>query len=90
MGVYDLTFFPLVVTRDLSAVMRGAPPVLSDALARNQLETSYGRLVLGNSARGFPAGREVVGIRALPARLARPIASRAGNFPGCGRGNKYR
>jgi hypothetical protein len=56
MGVYDLTFFPLVVTRDLSAVMRGAPPVLGDALARNQLETSYRRLVLGNSARGFPAG----------------------------------
>jgi hypothetical protein len=36
-GVYDLTFFPLVVTRDLSSILRGAPPVLSDALARNQL-----------------------------------------------------
>ena len=43
-GVYDLTLFPLVVTRDLSTVLPGMPPVLSEAMARNQPQTSYTRL----------------------------------------------
>ena len=43
-GVYDLTLFPLVVTRDLSTVLPGMPPVLSEAMARNQAQTSYTRL----------------------------------------------
>ena len=43
-GVYDLTLFPLVVTRDLSTVLPDMPPALSEAMARNQPETSYTRL----------------------------------------------
>jgi alpha,alpha-trehalose-phosphate synthase [UDP-forming] len=43
-GVYDLTFFPLVVSHDLSAVLPGMPSALSTAMARNQPETSYARL----------------------------------------------
>jgi alpha,alpha-trehalose-phosphate synthase [UDP-forming] len=43
-GVYDLTFFPLVVSRDLSAVLPAMPPVLSEAMTRNQPETTYARL----------------------------------------------
>ena len=43
-GVYDRDFFPLVVTRDLSAVLRGIPPTLTEALARNQPASGYMRL----------------------------------------------
>ena len=43
-GVYDLTLFPLVVTRDLSTVLPDMPPALSEAMARNQSQTSYTRL----------------------------------------------
>jgi alpha,alpha-trehalose-phosphate synthase [UDP-forming] len=43
-GVYDRDFLPLVVTRDLSAVLRGIPPTLTEALARKQPASSYMRL----------------------------------------------
>ena len=43
-GVYDRTFFPLAVTRDLSDVLPGNPPALADALASNRHETRYTRL----------------------------------------------
>jgi alpha,alpha-trehalose-phosphate synthase [UDP-forming] len=43
-GVYDLTLFPLVISRDLGAVLPGIPPALKEAMARNQPETSYARL----------------------------------------------
>src|SRR3984885_9696642 len=43
-GVYDLTFFPLVVSRDLGAVLRVIPSILTDAVAHHQPETSYARL----------------------------------------------
>ena len=43
-GVYDRTFFPLAVTRDLSDVLPGTPPALADALASNRHETRYTRL----------------------------------------------
>jgi alpha,alpha-trehalose-phosphate synthase [UDP-forming] len=43
-GVYDRDFLPLVVTRDLSAVLRGIPPALTEALARKQPTSRYMRL----------------------------------------------
>jgi alpha,alpha-trehalose-phosphate synthase [UDP-forming] len=43
-GVYDRDLLPLVVTRDLSAVLRGIPPALSQALDRKQPVSSYMRL----------------------------------------------
>ena len=43
-GVYDLTLFPLVVTRDLSTVLPDMPPALSEAMERNQSQTSYTQL----------------------------------------------
>jgi trehalose 6-phosphate synthase len=43
-GVYDLTLFPLVVTRDLGTVLPAMPPALSEAMAHNQPQTSYTRL----------------------------------------------
>ncbi len=43
-GVYDQTLLPLAVSRDLSAVLRGIPSTLADAVAHNQPETSYARL----------------------------------------------
>jgi len=43
-GVYDRTFFPLAVTRDLNDLLPGAPPALADALASNRPETKYTRL----------------------------------------------
>ena len=43
-GVYDRDFLPLVVTRDLSAVLRGRPPALTQALDRKQPVSSYMRL----------------------------------------------
>jgi alpha,alpha-trehalose-phosphate synthase [UDP-forming] len=43
-GVYDRDLFPLVVTRDLSAVLRGIPPALTEALARKQPVSRYTRL----------------------------------------------
>jgi alpha,alpha-trehalose-phosphate synthase [UDP-forming] len=43
-GVYDREFLPLVVTRDLSAVLRGIPHPLTEALARNQPTSTYMRL----------------------------------------------
>ena len=43
-GVYDRDLLPLVVTRDLSAVLRGIPPALTQALARKQPVSSYMRL----------------------------------------------
>ena len=43
-GVYDRDLLPLVVTRDLSAVLRGIPPALTQALDRKQPVSSYMRL----------------------------------------------
>ena len=43
-GVYDQTFFPLAVTRDLNDLLPGTPPALADALASNRPETRYTRL----------------------------------------------
>ncbi len=43
-GVYDRDLLPLVVTRDLSAVLRGIPPTLTEALARKQPASGYMRL----------------------------------------------
>jgi trehalose 6-phosphate synthase len=43
-GVYDRTFFPLAVTRDLNDVLPGTPPALAESLASNRLETRYARL----------------------------------------------
>jgi trehalose-6-phosphate synthase len=43
-GVYDRTFFPLAVTRDLNDLLPGSPPALADALASNRPETRYTRL----------------------------------------------
>ncbi len=43
-GVYDRTFFPLAVTRDLNDLLPGTPPALADALASNRPETRYTRL----------------------------------------------
>ena len=43
-GVYDRDSLPLVVTRDLSAVLRGIPPTLTEALARKQPASGYMRL----------------------------------------------
>ena len=43
-GVYDRDLLPLVVTRDLSAVLRGIPPALTEALARKQPASGYMRL----------------------------------------------
>ena len=43
-GVYDRTFFPLAVTRDLNDVLPGTPPALGEALANNRPETRYARL----------------------------------------------
>ena len=43
-GVYDRDLLPLVVTRDLSAALRGIPPTLAQALARKQPVSSYMRL----------------------------------------------
>ena len=43
-GVYDRDSLPLVVTRDLSAVLRGIPPTLTQALARKQPASGYMRL----------------------------------------------
>jgi alpha,alpha-trehalose-phosphate synthase [UDP-forming] len=43
-GVYDLTLFPLAGSRDLSTVLPGAHPALSDAMEHNQPQTRYTRL----------------------------------------------
>jgi trehalose 6-phosphate synthase len=43
-GVYDRTFFPLALTRDLNDLLPGTPPALADALAGNRPETRYTRL----------------------------------------------
>jgi trehalose 6-phosphate synthase len=43
-GVYDRTFFPLAVTRDLNDLLPGTPPALADALASSRPETRYTRL----------------------------------------------
>jgi alpha,alpha-trehalose-phosphate synthase [UDP-forming] len=43
-GVYDRDLLPLVVTRDLSAVLRGIPPAVTEALARKQPASGYMRL----------------------------------------------
>ena len=43
-GVYDQEFYPLVVTHDLSAILRGSPPAFAGALANNRPETGYMRL----------------------------------------------
>jgi len=42
-GVYDRDLFPLAVTRDLSDVLPGTPPALTDAMASNRHETRYTR-----------------------------------------------
>src|SRR5215475_16159003 len=43
-GVYDQEFYPLVVTHDLSAILRGSPQAFAEALANNRPETGYMRL----------------------------------------------
>jgi alpha,alpha-trehalose-phosphate synthase [UDP-forming] len=43
-GVYDRDLFPLALTRDLSEVLPGNPPALTDAMASNRHETRYTRL----------------------------------------------
>jgi alpha,alpha-trehalose-phosphate synthase [UDP-forming] len=43
-GVYDVDFLPLVVTRDLSAVLRGIPRPLTEAMDRKQPTSIYTRL----------------------------------------------
>ena len=43
-GVYDLTLFPLAGSRDLSTVLPGAHPALSEAMEHNQPQTRYTRL----------------------------------------------
>jgi alpha,alpha-trehalose-phosphate synthase [UDP-forming] len=43
-GVYGRDLFPLAVTRDLSDVLPGNPPALTDAMASNRHETRYTRL----------------------------------------------
>jgi trehalose 6-phosphate synthase len=43
-GVYDRDLFPLAVTRDLSDILPGNPPALTDAMANNRHEARYTRL----------------------------------------------
>jgi alpha,alpha-trehalose-phosphate synthase [UDP-forming] len=43
-GVYDRDLFPLAVTRDLSDILPGTPPALTDAMASKRHETRYTRL----------------------------------------------
>ena len=43
-GVYDLTLFPLAGSRDLSTVLPGMHPALTEAMEHNQPQTRYSRL----------------------------------------------
>ena len=43
-GVYDLTLFPLAGSRDLSTVLPGTHPALTEAMEQNQPQTRYSRL----------------------------------------------
>ena len=43
-GVYDLTLFPLAGSRDLSTVLPGTHPALTEAMEHNQPQTRYSRL----------------------------------------------
>jgi len=43
-GVYDRDLFPLAVTSDLTDVLPGTPPALTEAMANNRPETRYTRL----------------------------------------------